>query len=130
MHSARRTAATSEEDALYATPLEDAREALLYWRGRLATLPRYRRAQRREARTMVANWEARVRRARLARLPGLVQWVMAVVADLMPSRRSVAVLAVRHAGPVRRVLAGVVLVAVAVAATWLAALAVIVAALL
>ena len=120
----------SEEDALLATPLEDAREALAYWRGRLATLPLRRRAQRREARTMVANWEARVRRARLAALPGPLQWVLAAVADLLPSRRSVAILAVRRVGPVRRILAGVAIVAGVVAVTWLAALAVIVAALL
>ena len=129
MLTARRPA-TSDEDALYATPLEDAREALAYWRGRLATLPRYRRAHRREARAMIANWEARVRRARFARLPGPVQWVMAVVADLMPSRRSAAILAVRHVGPLRRVVAGAALIAVAFAVTWLVALAIIVAALL
>jgi hypothetical protein len=50
-------------DVLRGPSSADAREALVYWRGRLETLPRRRRAARREARAMVCAWEERLRRA-------------------------------------------------------------------
>lgn len=59
-----------DDDALAAAiappPLSDARESLEFWRGRLAGAPLYRFRRRREAREMVARWEARVRRAEIA----------------------------------------------------------------
>lgn len=48
----------------------DARESLVYWRGRLDTLPRRQRTARREARAMVVAWEQRVRDAELERWGG------------------------------------------------------------
>lgn len=61
---------TPEDDAFAAAiappPLADARESLEFWRGRLAGAPLYRFRRRREARQMVARWEARVRRAEAA----------------------------------------------------------------
>jgi len=48
----------------------DARESLVYWRRRLDTLPRRRRAARREARAMVHAWEERVRDAEVHRWGG------------------------------------------------------------
>ena len=43
--------------------LDDARESLEYWEGRLARLPRWALRRRREARSMAARWNARVRDA-------------------------------------------------------------------
>lgn len=57
-------------DALRGPSSTDARESLVYWRGRLDGLPRRRRAARREARTMVLEWEARVRAAEVERWGG------------------------------------------------------------
>jgi hypothetical protein len=48
----------------------DARESLVYWRGRLERLPRRRLAARREARAMVVAWEERLRRAEIERWGG------------------------------------------------------------
>jgi hypothetical protein len=42
----------------------EAEEAVAFWRARLATLPLYRRAARREAREMAHRWEERLRAAR------------------------------------------------------------------
>jgi hypothetical protein len=57
-------------DALSGPSSHDARESLHYWRARLETLPRRRRAARREARAMVVAWEARLRRAEIERWGG------------------------------------------------------------
>jgi len=54
--------------------LEDAEEALAFWRGRRRSLPIYRRSARREADHMIVAWTGRVRaarRARFGRLAGL-----------------------------------------------------------
>jgi len=48
-------------------PLEDARSSLEYWQRRRKALPIYRRAARREAKTMAIRWQERVRAAELAR---------------------------------------------------------------
>jgi hypothetical protein len=45
------------------TPLADTVESLVYWRRRQATLPWYRRSERREAGRMVLAWERRARAA-------------------------------------------------------------------
>jgi hypothetical protein len=50
------------------TSLEDAREALAYWRDRHSRLPWHRRAARREAREMVSRSRARIVRAHLDRV--------------------------------------------------------------
>ncbi|MEY2514646.1 MAG: hypothetical protein QOJ89_2004 [bacterium] len=57
-------------DALRGPSPHEARESLVYWRGRLEDLPRRRRAARREARAMVVAWEGRVRRAEIERWGG------------------------------------------------------------
>jgi hypothetical protein len=57
-------------------PLEDCREALAFWRARLAGLPRHRLADRREARAMVVRWEARLRAAEAAALPAPLRWLL------------------------------------------------------
>jgi hypothetical protein len=46
-----------------ACDLDDAIEALEYWRGRRELLPWRRRADRREADLMIVNWERRLRSA-------------------------------------------------------------------
>ncbi len=51
-------------------PLDEARESLDFWRGRLERTPRHRLGRRREARDMVARWEARVRRAEIQAFGG------------------------------------------------------------
>jgi len=48
----------------------EARDSLVYWRGRLDALPRRRRKARREAQAMVLAWEARVRSAEVERWGG------------------------------------------------------------
>jgi hypothetical protein len=95
-------------------PLDEAREALAYWRHRLRMLPRYRRAQRREARAMVARWEERVRRAEIARLPWPLQWAYTTARSLRPPRGLVV---------------GVATVFALMAATWAVVLGVVIAAL-
>ena len=57
-------------DALRAPSPHDARESLVYWRERLDMLPRRRRAARREARAMIVAWESRLRAAELERWGG------------------------------------------------------------
>jgi hypothetical protein len=58
------------EDALRGPSPADARESLVYWRGRLDGLPRRKRKARREAQAMVDAWEERVRRAEVERWGG------------------------------------------------------------
>jgi hypothetical protein len=95
-------------------PLDEARDALAFWRHRLHTLPRYRRAQRREARAMVERWEERVRRAEIARLPWPLQWAFTATRALRPPRRLVIAVATVFA---------------VMAATWAVVLGVVIAAL-
>ena len=52
--------------ALAPPPIEDAREALDYWRTRQRSLRMWQRAQRREARDMALRWELRLRESRRA----------------------------------------------------------------
>jgi hypothetical protein len=64
-------ASRSQRDEVVDGPSShDARESLVYWRARLETLPRRRRAARREAREMIVAWEARLRRAEIERWGG------------------------------------------------------------
>jgi hypothetical protein len=65
------TARRNADDALLAElsappPLDEAQESLQFWRHRLAELPVYKHAERREAREMVARWEQRVGDAKRA----------------------------------------------------------------
>jgi hypothetical protein len=74
-----RTATSEWDDALLSDllappPLEDCRASVAFWRARLAGLPRHRLADRREARAMVARWEARLCAAEAAALPAPVRW--------------------------------------------------------
>lgn len=74
-------------DALRGPAPADARESLVYWRARLETLPRRRRAARREARAMVGAWEQRLRHAELERWGGgLLGHVAGFVAVLRTER--------------------------------------------
>ena len=57
-------------EALRGPSSQDARESLVYWRERLESLPRRRRAARREAQAMVIAWEQRVRSAEIERWGG------------------------------------------------------------
>jgi hypothetical protein len=59
-----------EDDVLRGPSPADAHESLVYWRSRLESLPRRRRAARREARAMVGAWEERLRRAERERWGG------------------------------------------------------------
>src|SRR5262245_24131297 len=97
-------------DLLAPPPLEDCRASLTYWRERLAGLPRHRLAARREARTMIARWDARLRAAEVAALPAPLRWA-------------------RAAGRIARraVLATAILVAFWIAMFWLAVIVAIVA---
>jgi hypothetical protein len=57
-------------------PLEEARESYLFWRRRLAQLPRYKRAERSEAEQMAARWKQRLAAAERERYgPGLLEQV-------------------------------------------------------
>jgi hypothetical protein len=51
-------------EALAPPTVAEAEEAVAFWLARLATLPVYRRAARREAREMARRWEERLREAR------------------------------------------------------------------
>jgi hypothetical protein len=55
------------EQMLAPPPLDEARRSLEYWQRRQRQLPFYRRAERREARTMASRCEERVRAAEQAR---------------------------------------------------------------
>jgi hypothetical protein len=76
-------------DALRGPSPHDARESLVYWRERLDTLPRRRRTARREARAMVVAWESRLREAELERwgggMLGRAAGTVAVLRTLSPS---------------------------------------------
>jgi hypothetical protein len=56
-----------ETETSCGTSVAEAREALAFWRGRLARLPWYRRTARAEARTMTTRWRYRLVRAQLER---------------------------------------------------------------
>ena len=53
-------------EALAPPPIEDAREALDYWRARQRSLRIWQRTQRREAHEMALRWELRLRESRRA----------------------------------------------------------------
>jgi len=57
----------AETEAPCGTSVAQAREALSFWRGRLARLPWYRRAARAEAREMARRWRRRLVQAELER---------------------------------------------------------------
>lgn len=65
-------------------PLDEAREAVGYWRARRAALPWYRVADRREAREMAERWSVRLRAAERQRY-GAFAWIAA--AARLPFRR-------------------------------------------
>ena len=102
-------------DALRGPSPHDARESLVYWRERLDTLPRRRRTARREARTMVVAWESRLREAELERwgggMLGRAAGTVAVLRTLSPSALA------RRAGRLvpRRLVVGVLTVALGTA---------------
>jgi hypothetical protein len=91
-----------ETEASCGISVAEAREALTFWRRRLARLPWYRAAARAEATEMVARWQWRVVRAELERwrLGGLTRFLLPVI-DWCGPRRGI---------PARRV-AGLVLLA-------------------
>jgi len=70
-----------ETEASCGISVVEAREALAFWRRRLARLPWYRAAARAEAREMVARWRRRVVRAELERwrLRGLTRFLLPVI---------------------------------------------------
>ena len=102
-------------DALRGPSPHDARESLHYWRERLDTLPRRRRSARREARAMVVVWESRLREAELERwgggMLGRAAGTFAVLRTLSPSALA------RRAGRLvpRRLVVGVLTVALGAA---------------
>jgi hypothetical protein len=57
----------AETETSSGTSVAEAREALAFWRRRLARLPWYRRAARAEAREMAARWQRRLVQAELER---------------------------------------------------------------
>lgn len=88
--------------------LEEAQESLGFWRQRLAELPVYRRAERREAQEAVERWEGLVRDAERARYgPSLIEEVLGA-------------LGVRWRPRPRRVLAGLGVLAVVLVALVIA----------
>lgn len=59
-------------------PLEELEESLVFWERRLDRLPRYRRRDRQEAKTMIASLRARIDRAGRERYgPGLLEQLAA-----------------------------------------------------
>jgi hypothetical protein len=70
-----------ETEASCGISVAEAREALTFWRRRLARLPWYRAAARAEAREMVARWRRRVVQAELERwrLRGLARFLLPVI---------------------------------------------------
>lgn len=74
--------------------LEDAEEALAFWRGRRRSLPIYRRSARREADHMIVAWSARVRAARRARFGRLAGLAGLFALDLGELRRRIVRIAV------------------------------------
>jgi transposase len=77
-----------ETEASCGISVVDAREALAFWRRRLARLPWYRAAARAEAREMVARWRRRVVQAELERwrLRGLARFLLPVIDRCGPRR--------------------------------------------
>ena len=72
------------DEMLAPPPLEDARRSLEFWRSRKQALPLYKRAARREADTMIARWQERVRAAERARFDATpLGWLLA---KLWPGR--------------------------------------------
>jgi hypothetical protein len=65
-------------EALAPPPIEDAREALDYWRTRQCSLRMWQRAERREAREMVLRWEVRLRESRRAHGTSLTRLAVGV----------------------------------------------------
>jgi hypothetical protein len=121
-----RPAFGAETEAPCGTSVAEAREALAFWRGRLARLPWYRRSARAEAREMAARWQRRVIEAELERwrLGVVSRWLLPVVARWAPRGISAAHLArvALRRTTVGRLLA-VTATATLVAAVALAALA-------
>ena len=64
--------------ALAPPPIEDAREALDYWRARQCSLRMWQRGERREAREMVLRWEVRLRESRRAHGTSLTRLAVGV----------------------------------------------------
>ena len=98
--------ASSERTESSRESLEEAREALAYWRGRHARLPWHRRAARAEARDMIERWQGRLVNAHLERwgIDGshpLAPFVSALVVRRRDRARSL-VLSSRVARRVRR----------------------------
>ncbi len=57
--------------------LEDARESLAFWRGRLDELPLHKRAERKEAQDAIERWETKVRDAERAQYgPSVLEQVL------------------------------------------------------
>jgi hypothetical protein len=118
-------------EATCGTSVEEAREALAFWRRRLRRLPWYRRAARAEAREMAARWQRRLVQAQLERwrLPGLAGPLLAVSDWWGPTRSAAARRATKRllrASPVARTLAlaAAVTLATAVAAFALVVIAI------
>ena len=107
-------------------PLDDARRSLEFWQARKRSLPLYRRAARREADTMIARWQERVRaaeRARFASTP--LGWVIGKLwpGRIMIDRRTVVGFAWRSTPPALRLAVGwFVLLSIVMTAVGLAVL--------
>jgi hypothetical protein len=83
-----RPASDVEIDAISGTSVAEAREALAFWRRRLARLPWYRRSARTEAREMIARWQRRMILAELERWRlGALTRVLLAVMDGWPLAR-------------------------------------------
>jgi hypothetical protein len=68
---------STDTETACGTSVDEAKEALAFWRGRLNRLPWHRRAARAEAREMAARWQqrlvaAQLERWRLSALTGVV----------------------------------------------------------
>lgn len=104
-------------DAIRPPSLEEATEALFYWRARLGRLPRRQFARRREAREMVWRWEERLRSAELRRWGasplGRTLASLMVLRGLTPSQ--IATRACRRFAPLRIAVAAVAATIAAVA---------------
>jgi hypothetical protein len=117
-----RPAFDAETEASCGTSVAEAREALVFWRGRLKRLPWYRRAARAEARAMAARWQRRLVQAELERwqLRSLTRPLMAALDWWGPARGQVARRVTKRAlrvSPLAR------MVALAAAAVTVAAMA-------
>ena len=109
-----RTRTSELRQALAPPPIEDAREALDYWRGRQRSLRIWQRRQRREAQEMALRWELRLRESRRAHGGGLTRLAV-TVEERVEQARGVAVrLAVGAALALTVMLACVIAVVAAV----------------